>query len=93
MKFFRHALFALLLLLTQIGALTHAVEHLRSDVDTPTHTCALCIAAQGLDAPLVSAPSAMGATAADFAPPSTFTALAYSPAAVSPRARAPPAIL
>jgi hypothetical protein len=91
MKFFRHALFALLLLLAQSGALTHAVEHLRIDVDTPTHTCALCIAAQGLDASLISAPSAIGVTAADFAPPSTFTTLIYSPAAISPRARAPPA--
>ena len=93
MRFFRHALFALLLLLAQTGALTHAVEHLRSDVDTPTHTCALCIAAQGLDAQLISTPATIGATTADFAPPSTFTTLLYSPAAISPRARAPPAIL
>lgn len=93
MKFFRHALFALLLLLTQSGALTHAVEHLRTDVDTPTHTCTLCIAAQGLDAQLISTPSTIGAPAADFASPSTFTTLIYSPAAISPRARAPPAVL
>ena len=93
MRFFRHALFAVLLLLTQSGALTHAVEHLRTDVDTQTHTCTLCIAVQGLDASLMATPPALGVSSAGFAPPSTFTSLVYSPAAISPRARAPPAVL
>jgi hypothetical protein len=93
MKFFRHALIAFLLLLAQTGALTHAVEHLRTDVDTPTHTCALCIAAQGLDAALVSAPPAVVLLTADFAPPTHVTTAVVPAAAISPRARAPPAIL
>ncbi|MFZ2855796.1 MAG: hypothetical protein WAZ34_16985, partial [Rhodocyclaceae bacterium] len=60
MKLLRHALFAFLLLLAQTGVLTHAVEHLRVDGDTPaSHSCAYCVAAQGLDAPLAAAPPAL----------------------------------
>jgi hypothetical protein len=93
MKLLRHVLFAVLLLLAQTGALTHAVEHLRTDVDTPTHTCALCIAAQGLDAALVSAPPAAVLLAAGFAPPAHVAVTAVPATAISPRARAPPTIL
>lgn len=92
MKLARHLLFALLLLLAQTGVLTHAVEHLRPDSDAPaSHTCALCVAAQGLDAPLASAPAAVAFSEADFAAPAGFVVPLFSPAAVSPRARAPPA--
>lgn len=93
MKPLRHLLFALVLLLAQSVALTHAVEHLRVDADTPTHTCALCIAAQGLDAALTGeAPDLVGGTA-EFAPPTGVVIPVFSPSAVSPRARAPPAVL
>jgi hypothetical protein len=94
MKALRHLLFCMVLLLTQTGALTHALEHLRTDADTSaSHNCALCIAAQGLDAQLISTPSTVGPMVAAFAPPATVTARIYSPEAVSPRARAPPALL
>lgn len=92
MKFFRHALFALLLLLAQSGALTHAVEHLRSDADAPaSHICTLCIAAQGLDTALVSTAPAITPAAADFPLPVNLAVPVLAAAAISPRARAPPA--
>lgn len=92
MKLGRHLLFAFLLLLAQTGALTHGVEHLRSDADAPaSHSCSLCIAAQGLDAPLAStAPDIVG-SAADFALPAGLVIAALAAPAVAPRARAPPA--
>lgn len=92
MKLARHLLVALLLLLAQGVALTHAVEHLRPDADAPlTHSCALCLAAQGLDAALASAPAALALCAAEFAAPASAALPVYSPPAISPRARAPPA--
>jgi len=92
MKLLRHALFALLLLLAQTGALTHAVEHLRPDANTPaTHSCALCIAVQGLDAPLVSTPAMPPLLDAEHARPCCAIFVSASPAAVPQRARAPPA--
>lgn len=93
MKPLRHLLFALVLLLAQSMALTHAVEHLRIDADTPTHTCALCIAAQGLDAALTGEPPDIAQGIAEFAPPTGAVVPVFSPAAVSPRARAPPSVL
>lgn len=90
MKLFRHAFFAFLLLLTQTGALTHAVEHLHPDADTPPHTCALCIAVQGLDAALASTPPDMALSTADFAAPAGAVIPVFSPSVVVPRARAPP---
>jgi hypothetical protein len=90
-KSLRHALFALLLLLAQMGVLTHAVEHLRLDPDAPAgHVCALCLAAQGLDVPLVAAPAMPPLLAAGHARPCRATCLSASPAALSARARAPP---
>lgn len=91
MKLLRHTLFALLLLLAQTGALTHAFEHLRADADaTASHACALCITAQGLDAPFASTPPDSAPSAANFAPPAGVMAPAFSVSPVSPRARAPP---
>lgn len=92
MKFFRHALVAFLLLLAQSGALTHAVEHLRTDADTPaSHSCSLCLVAQGLDAALASTPPDIARSTAGFAPPAGVALAAFSAAALTPRARAPPA--
>lgn len=92
MKFFRHALLAFLLLLAQSGALTHAVEHLRIDTDTPaSHSCALCLLAQGLDAALASAPPDIALSTVDFTPPAGVALSAFSAPALAPRARAPPA--
>ena len=92
MKTLRHALFAFLLLLAQSEALTHAVEHLRIDADTPaSHSCALCIAAQGLDAALASTPPGIALFTADFAPPAGVAVSAFFAPNISPRARAPPA--
>jgi len=91
MKLLRHALFAFLLLLAQSGALTHGVEHLRVDADNPaSHSCAHCIAAQGLDTALVSTASAIAPSTADFSLPARLAVPAFTAAAVSPRARAPP---
>lgn len=86
-----HLLLAVLLLLTQSGALTHAIDHLQPDADeVASHVCALCIAAQGLAAPLESAAPGMALPAASFAPPvGEIVAVAVS-SSVSPRARAPP---
>jgi hypothetical protein len=92
MKLARHLLLTLLLLLAQTGALTHAVEHLRPDSDAPaSHSCALCIALQGLDAALAATPPAIALPAADFALPAGVAVTVFSSSAVSPRARAPPA--
>jgi hypothetical protein len=92
MRFFRHALVAFLLLLAQSGALTHAVEHLRIDADTPaSHGCTLCIAAHGVDAALASTPPDITPSAADFAPPASTVVAALHIPSISPRARAPPA--
>jgi hypothetical protein len=92
MKLFRHVLVAFLLLLAQSGALTHAVEHLRIDADTPaSHSCSLCLVAQGLDAALASAPPDIALSTADFAPPAGAAFSAFSAPALAPRARAPPA--
>ncbi|MFZ4537415.1 hypothetical protein [Propionivibrio sp.] len=93
MKNLRHALFALLLLFAQVGALSHAVEHLRfDDADhSPDHVCALCLAAQNLGATLVSASPCIVLCTADFATPADVNVPVFSPSAVSPRARAPPA--
>lgn len=92
MKFFRHALFAVLLLLAQSGALTHAVEHLRIDTDAPaSHSCSLCIAAQGLDSALASAAPNLALSAACFTPPGERIAAVCVTPAFAPRARAPPA--
>lgn len=94
MKFFRHALFAILLLLAQSGALTHAVEHLQSDTDAPvSHSCSLCIAAHGLDSALASTTPDLAPTAANFAPPGEFIAATCVTPALAPRARAPPVCL
>jgi hypothetical protein len=92
MKLFRHVLLTVLLLLAQTGALTHGVEHLRFDADTPaSHSCSLCIATQGLDAAPVSTPPAIALPVTDFAPPASVVAAAFDTPAVTPRARAPPA--
>jgi hypothetical protein len=92
MKFFRHALLAFLLLLAQSGALTHAIEHLRIDADTPaSHSCSLCLVAQGLDSALASAPPTIALSMADFTPPTSLAFSAFSAPALVPRARAPPA--
>ncbi|MBI4742410.1 MAG: hypothetical protein HY777_12865 [Betaproteobacteria bacterium] len=89
---FRHLLFAVLLLLAQSGALTHAVEHLRPDAHAPAnHTCALCIAAQGVDAALVSAPPAIAPRVVKGASHAFVIVPVFPASAVSPRARAPPA--
>jgi hypothetical protein len=91
-KSLRHLLFAVLLLLAQTGVLMHAVSHLRADADTPvSHACALCLAAQGLNAPFASAPPTIALCAADFARSVDAIVPAFSAFAVSPRARAPPA--
>lgn len=92
MKLLRHALFALLLLLAQSGALTHGVEHLRIDADAPaSHGCTLCIAAHGLDAPLAAATPGIAPSTADFSQPASLAVPVFAAAAISPRARAPPA--
>lgn len=91
MKSLRHLLFAFVLLLAQSVALTHAVEHLRPDADATTHTCTLCLAAQGLDAALASASPVIALAATDFASPAGVAVPVFAPSAVSPRARAPPA--
>jgi len=90
MKFLRHALFALLLLLAQSGALTHAADHLRPDADSAPHLCALCLAAHSLAAPFASTPASIALCTADFALPESDSVPVFSPSAVSPRARAPP---
>jgi hypothetical protein len=95
MKLLRHALFAVLLLLAQTGALTHAVEHLRiqsDDTNAPaSHTCSLCVAAQGLDAALASTPPDIAHSTADFSPSTGVDLGAVSTPSITPRARAPPA--
>jgi len=90
MKFLRHALFSLLLLLAQSGALTHAADHLRPDAETAPHLCALCIVAHSLAAPFASTPPSIALCAADFALPEGGSIPVFSPSDVSPRARAPP---
>ena len=91
MKPMRHLLFALLLLIAQSLTLTHAVEHLGPDADSPPHTCALCVAAQGLDAALAPTPATLALCTAEFALPEAIAVAVFSQPAVSPRARAPPA--
>ena len=92
MKFLRHALFAVLLLLAQTGALTHAVEHLRIDADSPaSQTCAVCLSAQGLDVALASTPPDIAQLTANFTPPTGVIPGAVSTPSITPRARAPPA--
>lgn len=92
MKLLRHALFALLLLLAQSGALTHGVEHLRVDADAPaSHSCTLCIAAHALDAPLAAATPDLALPTADFARPAILVATPFAATPLAPRARAPPA--
>ena len=58
MRIFRSALIVLLLLLAQVTALAHALEHLRADeAGHSAHmVCGQCLAAQGLDTALVSTP-------------------------------------
>lgn len=92
MKKLRHALFALVLLLAQVGALAHAVEHLRLDAadHTADHACTLCLAAHGLDAPLAASPLLPERLAASFVRPVSAAFLSFPAALVSPRARAPP---
>ncbi len=91
MKFLRHALLVVLLLLTQTGALTHAVEHLRIDTDAPaSHPCAHCIAVQGLDAALISTPPAAVFSAPPVALLTGLILAACVVAVPAPRARAPP---
>jgi len=91
MKQLRHLLLVVLLLLAQSGALTHALDHLRPDAgEPPSHACALCIAAQGLDVPLASVAPGIALSAANFAPPIGEIVSVTFPSAVSPRARAPP---
>ena len=91
MKRLRHLLFAVLLLLAQGAALTHEIEHLHPDADEPaSHVCALCIAAQGLAAPLSSVAPDIALSAAGFAPPVGEIVAVPFPGVVSPRARAPP---
>lgn len=92
MKILRHAVFALLLLLAQGGALAHGVEHLRGDADrTATHGCALCLAAQGVDTALGATPPELALCAAGFTAPAHFVTPRIPAVRVSPRARAPPA--
>ena len=92
MKLLRHALFALLLLLAQSGALTHGVEHLRVDADAPaSHSCAHCITAHGLNAPLSAATPDLALSTADFARPVSLLASPFAATPLAPRARAPPA--
>lgn len=91
MKLLRHLLFIALLLLVQSGAVVHATGHLRPDVDSSaSHSCALCIAAQGIDAPLVSVAASVPLAVADFLPTPGLRALTFAPLAISPCARAPP---
>jgi hypothetical protein len=94
-KLLRHALFAVLLLLAQTGALTHAVEHLRiqsDDTNAPaSHTCAVCLSAQGLDVALASTPPDIAQLTANFTPPTGVIPGAVSTPSITPRARAPPA--
>jgi hypothetical protein len=90
-KRLRYLLLAVLLLLAQSGALTHALDHLRPDAgDPPSHSCALCIAAQGLDVPLGFVAPDFAFSAANFAPPMGVSVAVPFASAVSPRARAPP---
>lgn len=91
MRSWRHVFVVVLLLLAQAGALTHALEHLRPDADTPaSHPCALCLAAHGLDVPLASTPPRPLMPAAVHARPCRAAFLATSPAAPAACARAPP---
>lgn len=91
MKRLRHLLLAVLLLLAQSGALTHAIDHLHPDAgEAASHTCALCIAAQGLAAPLASVAPGITLSAAGFAPPVGDIVAVPIPSAVTPRAHAPP---
>lgn len=90
-KAFRHLLIGLVLLFAQIGALTHALEHQGSDATTPAgHACALCLVAQGLNAPLASVAPAVGLSVAGFAPPTSLFVYDLVSPDLTPRARAPP---
>lgn len=92
MKLLRGLLFSIVLLLAQSGALTHALEHVSHDDAEPSlaHSCGLCIAAQGLDAPLISTSDILVQVDADVATPAVAVALSPAPPDVSPCARAPP---
>ena len=90
-KRLRHLLIAVLLLLAQSGALTHEIDHLYPEANEPaSHVCALCIAAQGLAAPLASVAPGIAFSEVSFAPPVGAIVAVPFPSAVSPRARAPP---
>jgi hypothetical protein len=84
-------LFAVLLLLAQVGALTHATEHLRLEAaPAGDPVCALCIAAQGLDASLISLAVSLPLSVAEFSLLPGVIVPSGAVSAVSPCARAPP---
>lgn len=85
-------LLAALFLLAQMGALSHAAEHLRGDAGSPSgHVCQLCLAAHGLDAPLPAPGATLPAHPAGHAHPVRDGFLSPTPAGPTPRARSPPA--
>ena len=85
-------LFALTLLIGQVGALAHATSHLtKSDPSLPDHVCELCLAQVNLGSAAASTPLLIPLSDATFhwARPVVDRILATRPPVA--RARAPPA--
>jgi len=84
-------LFALTLLLGQMGALAHATSHLaKSDPGLPDHVCELCLAQSNLGSAAASTPLSIPLSDATFA--GIRPVVSRIPATRPPvaRARAPP---
>ena len=85
-------LFALTLLIGQMGALAHATSHLtKSDPSLPDHVCELCLAQVNLGSAAASTPLLIPLSDAtfDWTRPAVGRILATRPPVA--RARAPPA--
>jgi hypothetical protein len=87
-------LFALTLLLSQIGALAHATSHVSEpDSGLPDHVCELCLAYANLGSGATATPLALSMP--DAAYHWNFPSAATAPETRPPvaRARAPPAVV
>lgn len=86
----RRFAFVLLLCLAQLGALVHALGHVRDDTGAAPESCAICLVAHALAAALPPVLLPIAAAPATFVLATRFTASSLRADAPQPTQRGPP---
>ncbi len=90
MRFIRHALLALLLLLAQAGAIAHGVKHLPEPFHGHEPACDLCMAYASMGAGVASTPPVWSPPALEIAFDAVLPTTPATQLRPSYRSRAPP---